>query len=467
MRDRSFAWATGTLVAAAIGCFAGAALFGGCEAQPCTNTSLDGDDPSPAIECPSGELCYRGECIRACSAGQERGQRCTADDECDDAARPRCLDGFCSSCEFGEQCIPVLNICQPVEQIELPEPAEPPTQVVRPPAPLDGGAPDGGLKRIVDAGMQGPLPEVEVTHAGFVDLAFEQDYRMGATPMDDVRARVVAFDVRGNGLGLRWRPDLSPPAIQCEDDDDDRDGCGERSIYTSGACEIRPLRTVTASTGVVPTGADLGDIQVDDHVDFPMSIRQTLSASFGQGQYVLTPPEAALGDDLLVFSEATFDQHYVSVTSAGNTDLTNGGWPVSPPSVFLGHHVPFRLEPSAATLTLLSTPTTVADPPTQDLFFQWTRINTGNDSFERVIVRILGGNNELFCDALEGRMGADTITLNAALLSEWRSREPAGLYEVYFERASAQRLSIDAQMGYLVDFNVRVRHTLIGEIEFQ
>lgn len=472
--DRTFAWGFGAFVVAALATFTSAALFGGCQSQPCTNTSLNSDDPSPAIECPSGELCYRGRCIRACSAGQERAQRCTSDDDCD-TARPRCVDEFCSVCDFGEQCIPVLNICQAVEDVDIPEPPAPPPDGLRPPTPLDGGPLDGGsyldggLSRIQDAGMQGPLPEAEVTHVGFVDLAYEEDYRMGAPPVGAVRASVVGYDVRGNGNGLRWRADLTPPRIQCEDDDDDRDQCGARQLFTSGACEIRPLRTVTSSGAQSrpPIGANLGDVQIDDHVDFPMSIRQPITATFVAPQYQLSPAQPSLPQDLLVWSAATFDQHYLSVTGSGVMGITNGAWPNPPQGVFLGHHVPFLLEPSMDSLSLLTTRTTVTNPPAADLYFQWNRIDTGNDSFERVIVRILGADNELFCDALEGRSGEDTIQIRADILSEWRRREPAAVYPLYFERASAQRLDVSEIEPNLFFITVRVRHTLIGEIQFE
>lgn len=448
--------------------FAAAWSMPACNAARCTPNALAQDEPSPSIECPSGELCYQGDCIRVCNAGQERATRCASNDECG-AARPRCVDGFCSACEQGEVCIPTLDVCQPVLEVILPDPPPVPSPGPRDNVPLDGGLPMGGLTRNLDAGVGGPAPEVEVTHIGFADLAQVEDFALGSPPPTQSVARVVGFDARGNGVGLKWRADLDPPAVQCEDDDADRDGCGARTTYDFEQCTIRALRTVTSTTPTSrpPTTADIGDINIDSHVDFPGSINVPLAASFDTmvGRYGLAPANLPL--DLLVYSALPFDQRYLSVTSGGNTAVTAGSWPNSPASVFLGHHVPFRLEPSQTTRTLLETGAQVASPAANDLVFQWTRIDTGDDSFERVIVRVQGNDHELFCDAVEGQNGEDTIVIPAVTLNAWRLRESAGTYPLIFERASTQRLPINPQPDLLIDFTVRVRHSLVSDVVFQ
>ena len=451
----------------------------GCEAAPCTPTSPTPNEPSPAIECPSGELCYQGACIAACNAGQERATRCSSDDDCG-AARPRCVDAYCSACEQGEVCIPTLNICQAVQEVLLPDPPNPPTGGDIPPSPLDGGLPTGGLTRDVDAGV-GPAPEVEVTHVGFVDLAEVTDYRgMGPSPTYASTTSVDAYSVRGNGTGLRWRADLTPPAIQCDDEADSGaetdDGCGERVPFDFEQCTIRPLRTVTTTiTGeaLPPSPVSLGTITIDSHPDFPGSLRPELQgaivARFDEGpprQYALMPlPNPG---ELLVFSALPFDQHYLSVGSNGAAGITAGAWPNSPGSVFLGHHVPFRLEPTPGTLQQIQAGVSVASPATQDVAFQWSRIDTGNDSFERVVVRAMGTDHELFCSAVEGQNGEDTIVIPAITLNEWRRREPTmAEFPLFFERASAQRLPVNSSgEGLVVDVTVRVRHTLATSLRF-
>lgn len=455
----------------AAGTLSASAGLTGCQSNACTNTSLNADDPSPAIECPSGDLCYRGSCIRACSAGQERAQVCTADSECD-SARPRCIDGFCSICAASQTCVPILNICQEIQDVPRPDvPDRPMVGAVQPNRPLDPQALDGGsyfkggLTRILDAGEIQEPELAEVTHAGFVDVAYEEDYGAGAPPAPISRARVTAFDVRNNGLGLTWRPDLVPPRIQCVDTPEVLDGCGMEEDFSLGPCSIRRLRTVTASVGQVPVPADIGDVLIDSQQNYPGSINQAISATFMGGNYVLTPLESALTGNVLVFSVLPNDLRFLLVTGQPVMGVTAGSWPAS--SDVAGHHVPYRLIPAAATTAALATRTIVTSPPTQDLDFQWERIDVGDDAAERVVVRIEGANNELVCTAFEGSNGADTIRVQAGMLVEWRNREPAGVYRLNFERVNRRGILVTPAMGLKIDMTIRIRHTLISEIEFR
>lgn len=448
---------TGLLMASA------GALFGGCNDQACNPTSLKSDMPSPALECPSGQLCYQGSCIRGCTAGQELSVDCTSNSDCS-APLGTCVNGKCSACEQGEVCVPTLNICQLSVQVPLPDSPNPPGSPNTLPYPLDAGPLDGGLSRNVDAGIEETPREIEVTYAGIVDLAQEEDYRgVSGNPTPGVAVNVSAWDVRGHGLGLKWRPEFSPPLIQCRDDDVD---CGNRAAFELGQCVIRPLRSVTSTTSAGPAPVDLGVIRVSDHADFPGSIATQLVATFdpgipGYGVVPATPPL-----NLLQLSQQPFDTFYLSVTGQTAPGITNGAWP-NAGGGFLGHHVPFQLLPTEATKTLLRD-ATVTNPPTDDLVFQWDRVDTGSPQGEYVQVRLMGVNNELSCDAREGPNGEDTLRLVAATLTEWRTREGPGVYALYFERYSAQRLTIDGITDdVVVDFSVRVRHTLIGRLTIQ
>ncbi len=473
--NQTFARAFVSYLALTAGTVGMSSFMSGCKSAACTNTSLNTDDPSPAIECPSGDLCYRGSCIRACSAGQERAQTCTADTDCD-SARPRCVDGFCSICGPSETCVPILNICQEIQDIPTPEiPDRPRPGAGRPPAPLDPRALDGGsyfeggLTRNVDAGPMQTLLN-QVTHAGMVDVAYEQDYRgvdrMVGSPVNTSRVRVVGYDVRNNGVGLDWRTDLTPPRIQCSDAPDIPDGCGARVDFSSGPCTISPLRTVTSSTGQPPVPADIGEILIDSHQDWPTGISQPITAIFSGNGYTLTPPQSAITGSIFTFSALPRDLRYLVVTGRPVMGLTPGAWPAG--SNPAGHHVPYELKPSdAATWTLLTSRTIVASPPAQDLTFSWEPIRTGNDNAEPVVVRIEGADNELVCRAFEGSSGSFAMTLKAELLAEWRRREPAGVYRLNFERANSQTLLITPEMDLKLDVTVRVRHTLRGEIEFR
>ena len=444
-------------VSAALGLLVALLMQPGCTNQQCTVSGI-GDVPSPSFECPAGQLCYQGGCIRACVAGQERGEACTSDAQCS-GARPRCIDGYCSICEGGEYCVPNLNICRAVTEVDFgPQPSAPNARP-RHPVPLDGGPLDGatypfeGLKPNRDAGSEEPLPEVEITHAGYVDVAHTVDYRSG-TGIEGRELVVNAFDVRGNGAGRRWRADTNPPAI-------------EELIAEMGNCLLRRLRVVTATTGAVPAPVNLGSILIDSHPEYPDSMLTTVRATFSSARpgYLLDPPQPTLPSRLYRPS-APGPYSYLTVSSAGQMDVTRGSWPAISPGTFLGHQGTARLEASEATRALLSSRRVVADPPAEDLVFRFGLVETGLDSFNAVVVRVVGGGHELACRLSQGER-ADSITLNAAMLQALRLASGRGTRTIYFERASAMRPTVPAADGYVIHMTVRVRHTLIGELELE
>jgi hypothetical protein len=447
------AYLLGLGVTFALSALAGMAFAPGCSSKACTATSLDGV-PEPAVDCPAGTLCYLGACLRACSAGQERSTRCTSDGECS-AARPRCVDGFCSSCDRGDYCVPTLNVCRPVVEFELPDAPPMPMPGPRPPQPLDGGALDGsfvfpGLKSSRDAGAEEPTPEQEVTRAGFIDLAETLDLR-NVPPTPGREAQVRVFNVSGNGPGKKWRVDVDPPAVETVESE-------------LGPCSLRAL---TSSVAVRPRPASLGPILVDSHPDHPDSITRFLRFIFSEGfGYGLAEP---LGTEpLLVFSgtNGPSDIRYLSVSSAGLPTVTAASWP-NAGGAFFGHQVPFRVRPTSTTEALLSTSIEVTNPPSADLTFAWERINSGNDALTRVQVRIPAPDFEIVCTAFEGMMGSNTIVVRAQLLAQLRAHIGAQRVPVLLERASTVRAPITPAEGQLIDVTVRVRHTLSGELVFR
>lgn len=445
---------------------AGAGL--GCAAEPCSPTSLNDDVPSPAIECAAGKLCYQGSCIQSCNAGQERSERCNVDDDCP-SARSICNQGFCSACEQEQRCVPTLNLCRPISL--RPTPAPPPMPTVSNPkfpfdaGPLDGSAIDPGLLLEFDAGDVNQPVGQEVTHVVFVDVA-QFENRLGA-PVASSLVNVHAFRVAGNGVNLRWRGEFSPPLIECQDDDNNDDGCGARRSQASDECVIRPLRAVTASDGTVPTSLDLGGVRIDNSIDRPNSIRTPVEVSYqgASANYQVNQP-VPLPDDLLVFSELPQNQHFILIAGDGFSGIFEP-WPVGP-NADRGHHVPFRLMPSLPTLqNNLERRPVVANPPLNNLLFQWTRIDSGTDTFEFVFVRITGNEHEMSCLAVEGRNGADSIEIAAGLLASFRTLEGPGDYPMDFERSNTVKLLVNSEQDALVESSVRVRHTFQSEITFE
>ncbi len=438
----------------------GLATAPGCKAAPCTTS--EPNEPSSALECPAGQLCYLGECVRSCSAGQERVQECDNDSACG-GALPKCIDGFCSACEGFETCVPELNLCQNVPEVEYPDPEEAPNMFQRPPYPLDGGFEelDGstyvfpGIKRLRDGGVTGPIEDPEVTVAGFWDV-YEQDNLRTGVAVHTSSTSLRVYDVRGVGNGISWRSDLNPPRIA---DPIDQDAVIE-------SCIVRSYTSTTTVQG--RRDRDIGDIRLTDLDDYD-GMRDDLIAQFDDdlGRYVVTR-DLNLPGRLLNASQLgeTITQQFVTLTSPGS-DLTDGSWPVWEGN-FRGFHVPFELTPTNNTVPLMNARIDVTQPATADLTFTWTYVSTGNDNFERVIVRITGNRTELFCTDTEGSQGNAVIAVRTGALDEFIRREGGpGEYDLVFERASAQSPLVVAVEGELIQFSLRLRQSLVQRIRFQ
>lgn len=483
MEERRSALLIAGMTVVSLAAFTGVALSPGCTDQPCTIDELRPNTPTTTFECASGDVCYQGQCIKACSAGQERSQECDADSQCS-GALGQCVDGFCSACAQGEYCVPTLDICRPVEELNRPDEPTPPDSLVGR-RPVDGGMPSGGIQRIADAGVMGPVMEAEVTHAAYIDISETRNVLGGSATLQP-GVMITSFNVDGLDVGgLRWRADLLDanqlPRIQCEDEDENRDGCDARSEFASGDCTLRPLRSVM-DPEPTPTPASLGEILITDHPDFPNSLipgdnveTSELRATFSGAGYQLSSQTPLPGAGLLAFSEMGFNQRFLQVTGTGADGVTASAWP-NPPGgnvddVLL--HVPYRLEPTAETLSQLQAPIVVGNPVAADLLFQWDRIDSGTNSFERVVVRVPAGDHELYCSAVEGQNGSDSIIIRADILNEMRMRAGDGDYDLYFERTSIQRPqvnpAVEADAGAVtsVDVTIRIRHTLRGRLTLQ
>ena len=435
----------------------------GCTDNSCTPSSGDNNTPGPAFECAAGEVCYLGQCIKTCSAGAELVERCASDNDCS-GSRPSCVRNFCSSCSDDEACVPTLNICQPVSEVILPDAIDRPDLPQTVPRPLDAGFAPGGIARPGgDAGVAEQPEDSEVTRAAFVDIGRQVNLRSDPATESPV-ASVRVFDTAiGAGNGLKWRVELDPPQVEVAFLDPSEPGAPQNTI--DEFCELRMLQTATGTTGATATPADLGTIRVLNSADFPDSITPQLTARFSANSYVLD--EAPTDPSFLRFSvvEPTAPQ-FILVTGPTVSGVVARAWPEG--SDF-GHHVPFELIPTDATRTAMQAGFQVADPATEDLAFRYDRIETGNDGFEAVYVRITGEQTELFCEQREGPGLGGAIFVRAAILDAFRLAEGLNgpqTYNLYFERASRELLQPVGAPGQLVLVSIRVRHTLRTTVTF-
>lgn len=421
-----------------------------CSPAQCTQSALTPNEPSPALECAAGLLCYLGQCIKSCNAGQERAIECGSEDDCD-ATRPNCVGGYCSACEDLEVCVPTLNICQPSTEVDPGEPPDKPQAgSPKPPAPLDAGTIDGGIVINKDVGTN-EVPVEPITHAGLIDVAQLEDFTGGG---NSAKVTVRILDVSAEDeVGVKWRLDpwtdaggtARPPAVDVV-------------IQESGQCNLSALEVRTASAAP----ANLGSIAIDSHAEHPNSVIRT-EVPFNGTDYAVPAVPATL----LTFSRLSpSEPHFITASSSGS-ELTADSWPNPEPSN--GHHVPFALIPFDDTETLIRGTFNVSDTTPQDLVVRWNTIRVGTVPGERVVLRFRGETHMIRCEQIEDMGARDDITVNAALLSAFRDAEqlaPNTTLKLYFERASQERLAIPRAGDNVIDVSVRVRHTLIGQIRF-
>jgi hypothetical protein len=440
-----------------------------CKAQQCTPSALTPNEPTPALECAAGQLCYQGQCIRACNAGQEGAAVCASGGECD-GARPNCVefstgDSFCSACEQGEFCVQTLNICQPINEVVVPpEPMKPAPGAPKPPAPLDAGVINPGLKLTEDGGVNVIPPDRVITQVGLIDVARIDDFSAGPNAVVTSRAVTRMFDVEDASMGrtaLDWEVDAwddlgapSPPAIRTV-------------LQINQECTLFGLDTSTSSA---TAGANFGSIVLDNHADFPMSIARTTITYLGPDYVEPVVPAA-----LYTFSDSTTG-HFIVATSMGGPP-TDGNWP-EPTSN--GHHIPFALITAPETLMAIQNGFTVMRSATDDLLVRWDPIKSGSVPGEKVVLRFRGTNAVVRCDQVEGPQSLGTIEVRAQILQDFITAEGIGggtTIPVYMERAFEERLDIrpavipgsmtEPPETYVIDVSIRVRHTLIGRLRFQ
>ncbi|MBK6687326.1 MAG: hypothetical protein IPG45_22845 [Deltaproteobacteria bacterium] len=471
-RTPSWILSLGALGFAALG--TGLMLQPGCSSDACVGSG-DRDVPSATLECPAGELCYHGQCLRGCNAGQAR-LSCSTSDECD-ASRPNCINDriagglFCSVCDDGQACVPSLNVCQPLAEAVIPEePNRPRPEDPKPIYPLDASFTPTGLRPTKDAGPPPVAPSVPYTHAVFVDVAQELDKRP-TNPINRGSIRVRGIDLRpSDKLDGRWR--LDHPNVLWEP----KTTTGTNSI---DYCTFRRLQR----PDVIVAPANIGKIRLDSDTDISVaSINGDYEASFNNGGYDVTRvdtmvPTMTLANPLINLSVPDGQPYQLILSAASQTEVTPAGWPSSGESKFF---IPYELVPIESGSVNLSAVVVVPATP-EDLVFRWVPVRTGVDVNLRVGVRVYAGDAEITCEVRESipPVGSDptlepiitdVLTLPGSLLSSLRATAGPGDYPIYFERRRRALVYVpgivDANGNVVTAITAEawVRHSLIGTL---
>lgn len=409
-----------------------ALLFAGAGAacsDECSVPEAEVGNPFPSFECGAGELCYLGTCLDACLAGLERTEECQRASDCD-AARPFCVDDFCSACESGFSCVPSLNLCRPITPVpELATPQRPSNPEDRPPGPLDASLPDQGLSRYPDLGFD-EVDEREVTWAVNFYLARETTFS-GGTQTSTSIVRVDAWDTEGTGPGRRWRPEFEPPRIETIARDEE--GIELRDLN----CEIRVLNTPT----VAISRGDFGSVSYEDDTDDDRYLFTDYDLNFGAGTYRATP-RGPTNPETFRSSIPLIDiQGQVALSGSGAGGVTLGPYSRT-------QHIPFRFELNEATIVEMRTGYVLPEDVGRDLVFGWRDpLVQGTLGGEVVFVQIDASDaddpHELTCQDGEGSDSTGSIVIRLGLLREFRRRVGSGReFPVRVGRRNTLELSI-------------------------
>ena len=415
------------------------ATAAGCAAEPCTQGNDDAFGPSASVECPSGTLCYQGECVLSCNAGAELFDKCESDDDCTDSARPNCVDRYCSACDPGLFCVPTLNLCMTVRELPSDGGARDAT-TPRATTPQDGGWIDGSVFR-QDSGVAQQTQTVPASHVGLIDISQSLRY-VGLRTVQTTSISVVVRDVRGRGR--TESATVTDPVIQ-----------------NTHRCDLLTHETYASA----PPSADLGPIRFENQSKSRGLIGAPYGASFDARArgYLVTP---RVPHDLLVHS-STAPAHlgYVDVIGLGKAALTVGTFGGQDPN-----HVPHALSVDGTTRTHLVNGFRVDRPPSTPLTFRWRKPGEAIFRGVHLAVRIAGPLSELRCEALEEKFGI--ITVPTTMLSQFidhNQLQVGDRRELVFERVFGRRVPVPSDVegtGVKVDLSVRIRHRHVADITF-
>jgi hypothetical protein len=416
---------------AGLSAFAIMALSPGCSADQCTV----GAD----FQCAQGDICYQGQCRHSCNAGNEGVTTCMADSDCKGTLN-HCVTGqlgaYCSACSAGETCIPELGICQQVEIISRPDASPNCAQPICPiPLPLDGGAVDGNnvIHQHLDAGA---MMQQQVTHVGGIFIEQTTDFVMdGPGATDHGVASASFFDLRGTGARL-----VSNTTVAADN------GCRVEhgNCYsTNGVCLNGPLPFPAASIGSITVG---NDSSVCAGLLTPNNMPLMLMLSFNAGMYTAMPTVFKLGLSNLPNMGGSCSIIFSGSGNSAAPDPVASVWGGSTDHTY-NLNTPFRLQPDAATLTMLQMPIAITSTP-RDLNFNFNQIST-QPVPELVRAQMTGKEWRIVCeqDERDPTTFMNKISMHAGLIETFRQREGITLgsntvVPVTLERAVEAQLPI-------------------------
>lgn len=428
----------------------------GCTASQCSASSPE--SPSAALECPGGTLCYRGQCVKACSAGQERSKECDADGECSEP-RAYCVDGFCSACEAPTTCLPALNICEAVVDVDLPDAEPRPSLDDRglPPAPLDGAVVGGGLVFPIDAGVIDVA--TEVSHLVYVDITRQVAARTG---VESTKIVVGALDVGSSTVP----DDLRRASFQISYEGASTVLRTERALerVEAGDCSLIDYAVYRDIAG-----ADVGRVLTRSADGYPNALSSIVEVAYKavSGRYEVTNP-VPLPEPLLTFSTIEANQ-YIAVTGPGKTDILES-WPEGDEDAYRKFLV-FPMEPDTTTRAWLASPVLLDAEEPGDILLGWNRDVPGvYGSRWRVTARIRAESHDIVCRQIEAAQGStNTIRVPSTLIREMVVREQlkGRSVSIELERSDEVEQQTRPKPGFNVRMLHRVRHGFLGSVTFQ
>ena len=419
----------------------------GCKTEVCSSEDIDESRPTRDISCPTGKVCYGGECISACNAGSENFVSCEDDTGCTNPARPFCVNNFCSACEQTTYCVPSLNICAPVRLFDTGSTTPNDNEVPTAKAPLDAGPIDGAMFS-TDSGVV-EIEETPPTHVVTVDINQITEYSQGQVSSrasvdiesTDVSAATLieSATVAQSFVANTYRCDLKTL---------------ERYVGTSSAADI----------GEIGFGNSTGNMEADGLLG-PIS---EYIASFAGNQYQLSSP---VPNELLNFSTVEPPSlSYILFAAAGNSDLGIPAFPVGVNSLL---HVPYEMTPGANANEGIDTAQDLRDgyrinrqTPTK-LTFVWDFPRNVNGV--RVLVRIVGANHQLICTATDQ---SERIEIVSRLLTQFANVEGISVGQIipiYFERVFGTQFDVPIEDGKdtKLDFLLQIKHSHKSTLRYE
>jgi len=418
-------------------------LFYGCKSEVCANEGINQKRPTRDVSCPNGKVCYGGECIAACNAGSERFNRCEADTDCKNDARPYCVDRFCTACKTGTYCVPALNICAPVKSLgegngeitdkELPFANE----------PLDAGPIDGAMFSS-DTGV-GPNTDRPPTHVVKVDIAQISDY-VGGQVLDTATIDISSQDVTNAQLVKSAT-------------------AAESSLGSSYRCDLQTIETYVGTSSPADIGP-MGVGNLGENNGFVGDDTQFVAAFIGN-RYQLNP--SVVPNRLLEFSVVEPAKlSYIGFAGMGTMALGINNFPAPPNNALL---VPYALQPGSnmsvdSEADLRAGYRVSRQSPTK-LIFLWESEEVGG-SFQ-VRVRILGQGHEIKCTGPAQNERIEVVGRLLSALADLENLNAGATLTIYLERVYARQLEVPIEMGNdtQVKFSIQVRHSHRSSLTYE